>query len=269
MILSLSNEEKGKIMLPPSFKRSMNRRQFLSRVSRIGATITGFFCFFKPSQVAKNFILSPCQNDKGIRYVVDGLQSVDVFHNAPTVSVAMAAPPPAFAGAIQQSAPKKIIHIKKPAIIVPKRPSLTLYNIHTGEWLRKCDVPLKNFTPDVEKAIARIFRDHRNGAKHTIDPRLIRLLHRILSKLKTNRTIHLVSGYRSAETNAMLCKISDGVASNSYHTKGMAADIFMEGIANHKIQRAACGLKHGGVGRYSKFVHVDTGRVRYWGLNLV
>ena len=46
----------------------------------------------------------------------------------------------------------------------------------------------------------------------------------------------------------------------------MAADLFIEGVSHKHIQKTALALKAGGVGRYAQFVHVDTGRVRRWGM---
>ena len=47
---------------------------------------------------------------------------------------------------------------------------------------------------------------------------------------------------------------------------GKAIDIRVPGIKLEHLRDAARALKIGGVGYYpgSNFVHVDTGRVRYW-----
>jgi uncharacterized protein YcbK (DUF882 family) len=76
----------------------------------------------------------------------------------------------------------------------------------------------------------------------------------------------VISGYRSAKTNAMLAAKSGGVAKNSYHVHGMAIDLRMPGRSLREVQRAALDLAGGGVGYYPKsdFVHVDTGPVRRW-----
>ena len=46
----------------------------------------------------------------------------------------------------------------------------------------------------------------------------------------------------------------------------MAIDVNLPGRDLRALQKAAVGLKRGGVGYYGKsqFIHVDTGRVRYW-----
>ena len=77
----------------------------------------------------------------------------------------------------------------------------------------------------------------------------------------------LLSGYRSPETNAMLRSQSSGVASNSLHMRGQAADLRIDGRSVNQIARAAASCQAGGVGRYSgsNFVHMDCGSVRTWG----
>ncbi len=143
---------------------------------------------------------------------------------------------------------------------------LNLHNMHTGESLKKCVFWADGqFDPQALKSINRLFRDHRSGKVYPIDQRLLALLHNIAHKLDTKKPIHLVSGYRCAATNAMLRQNDDGVAKQSQHTVGRAADIFIEGRTLRQIQQIAVSLKGGGVGRYGTFVHVDTGRIRRWG----
>jgi uncharacterized protein YcbK (DUF882 family) len=45
-----------------------------------------------------------------------------------------------------------------------------------------------------------------------------------------------------------------------------AIDIRLSDVALSDLRQTALGMKAGGVGYYPKsdFVHVDTGRVRYW-----
>ena len=73
--------------------------------------------------------------------------------------------------------------------------------------------------------------------------RLIDLLHDLQGKLhKTGDTIEIISGYRSPQTNLRLASLSDGVAKNSYHTKGMAIDIRMPGTSLPHITQ--CRARH-------------------------
>jgi len=67
-------------------------------------------------------------------------------------------------------------------------------------------------------------------------------------------------------TNAMLHANSEGVAVHSLHLQGKAIDITLKGRSLEQLRGAALAQRSGGVGYYPKsdFVHVDTGRVRYW-----
>lgn len=145
--------------------------------------------------------------------------------------------------------------------------SINIYNTHTGESLKKARFWSDGkLNLDVMNEIKHLFRDHRTNKSSDIDSNLIHLLHDIADKTGSSaETIHLISGYRSPKTNAYLHQNNKGVASNSQHLYGKAADIMIPGRSMRQIQQAARSLRAGGVGRYSRFVHVDTGRVRYWG----
>ncbi len=142
---------------------------------------------------------------------------------------------------------------------------LTFYNLHTDEKLRVCYCRNGRYDSEALKDIKNILRDHRTGEVHHIDRQLLDLLHGISIKLKTE-CFHVISGYRSPSTNAMLSKRSSGVASKSLHMYGKAIDIRMPGVNTRRVYKTAVNLKAGGVGFYpaSDFVHVDVGRVRYW-----
>jgi uncharacterized protein YcbK (DUF882 family) len=77
---------------------------------------------------------------------------------------------------------------------------------------------------------------------------------------------HIISGYRSPATNALLHENNCGVAGHSLHMQAKAADIRLPGCSLSSLHQMAVSLKGGGVGYYpgSDFVHVDVGRVRYW-----
>jgi uncharacterized protein YcbK (DUF882 family) len=76
--------------------------------------------------------------------------------------------------------------------------------------------------------------------------------------------MNLISGYRSPEYNQLLLFMGRGVSRQSYHLKGMAADIQIEGISVRRLSEEARWLRVGGVGLYSEFVHVDVGPIRCW-----
>ena len=64
----------------------------------------------------------------------------------------------------------------------------------------------------------------------------------------------------------MLRRTTKGVAQHSMHLRGQAIDVRLADIDLTALRKVALQLKRGGVGFYptSQFVHVDTGRVRFW-----
>lgn len=144
--------------------------------------------------------------------------------------------------------------------------ALAFYNLHTGERLKAVFWAGGTYVPAGLSAIDSFMRDFRTGEIKRIDPRLLDLLYRLTRHLETREQIHLISGYRSPETNAMLRKHSRGVALHSLHMEGQAADIRIPGRSLEHLRRAALALNGGGVGFYPRldFVHMDTGRPRQW-----
>jgi len=143
--------------------------------------------------------------------------------------------------------------------------SLSFLNLHTDEKLKVVYWADGDYVPESLAAINKVLRDHRTGDICDIDRRLLDLLSQLRTHLDTTESFHIISGYRSPTTNAMLHGKSNGVATRSLHMDGMAADIRMPGRSLELIRKAALSMKGGGVGYYpSQFVHVDVGRVRYW-----
>ncbi len=147
----------------------------------------------------------------------------------------------------------------------PER-SLAFYNTHTGETLDTVYYANGEYVPDALSKINYILRDQRNNEIKAMDVRLLDLLYTIATKLETAQPFHIISGYRSPASNALLRRISSGVAEHSQHMEGKAADIRLPGINLSLLRRVSMSLKDGGVGYYptSDFVHVDVARVRYW-----
>jgi uncharacterized protein YcbK (DUF882 family) len=144
--------------------------------------------------------------------------------------------------------------------------SLALYNTHTGEKLKSVYWVEGNYVADSLREINYLLRDPRNNEAHDIDTRLLDLVFAIRQEIDAKQPFHVISGYRSADTNAFLRAHSTGVAENSLHLVGKAIDIRLPGRDTRSLQKAAMSLKGGGVGFYPKsdFVHIDIGRVRYW-----
>jgi uncharacterized protein YcbK (DUF882 family) len=148
----------------------------------------------------------------------------------------------------------------------PLERSLGFYNTHTDETLKTVYWAEGKYQPDGLREINRILRDHRTGDVCSMDERLLDLLYLLQAKTGRKDKFHIISGYRSPATNAMLNARSAGVAKRSYHMQGKAIDIRLPGYDLKKLQHAALALKAGGVGCYpsSNFIHVDVGPVRSW-----
>ena len=140
---------------------------------------------------------------------------------------------------------------------------------NTGEQLNDVDYWIEGqYVPDALCEIDDALRDYRNDEVYPIATRLLDLMHQLGRKLETDCRFELTSGYRSPETNAALHELDAGVASNSLHMKGEAADITLPGRSLAQLHEAALALRLGGVGYYpapeDDFLHVDIGRVRRW-----
>jgi uncharacterized protein YcbK (DUF882 family) len=114
--------------------------------------------------------------------------------------------------------------------------------------------------------VNRLMRDHRSGEIYEIDRRLLDLLCELHLRMDSSVHFELISGFRSPATNAALRSKSQGVAENSLHTRGMAADIRLPKAKLASLRNTALAMKAGGVGYYpaSQFIHVDVGRIRTW-----
>ncbi len=152
------------------------------------------------------------------------------------------------------------------ARVAPAERALAFYNTHTGERLRTVYWAEGEYLTEALRGIDHILRDHRSNEIMPIDPPLLDLLHTVHTRLDGRRPFEVISGYRSPASNAQLAAGSDGVAKRSLHMQGKAIDIRLPGHALSDLRQAAMTLRAGGVGYYpqSDFVHLDTGRVRYW-----
>ncbi len=144
---------------------------------------------------------------------------------------------------------------------------LEFHNTHTGESLAATYWADGAYVPEAMAAIKKVLRDHRDGAEHDIDPKLLDLLVVLRGKLDTTARYEVISGYRSPHSNGLMHEASSGVAKHSLHMEGRAIDIRVPGRDLTLVHNAALALKGGGVGYYpaSDFVHVDCGKVRHWG----
>jgi uncharacterized protein YcbK (DUF882 family) len=111
------------------------------------------------------------------------------------------------------------------------------FNLSTGE-----------LDADAYKKFRHLMRCLHTGAETPIDPRLVDLLYRITQR--TRQKILLVSGFRAPMYS---------MATLSYHTRGMAADIRIPGMTALMARDLAESMGVKGLGYYpvSGFIHVD------------
>ena len=146
------------------------------------------------------------------------------------------------------------------------RRSLSLYNVHTHEEAYAIYWQEGRYNPKGLYHVDYILRDFRANQIMKIDPRLVDLLHTISTIVDPDLPVHIISGYRSPQTNARLRVTRRGIAKGSLHMSGQAADIRIPSVPTDHLRQVAMDLKRGGVGFYpdSDFVHVDIGPVRSW-----
>ncbi|MBE1293367.1 MAG: DUF882 domain-containing protein [Rhodobacteraceae bacterium] len=144
---------------------------------------------------------------------------------------------------------------------------LKMYSGRTGERIDTIYWVEGKYIKDAVKEINAFMRDWRTNDVINIDTRTIDIMAAAHNLMDVNEPYMLLSGYRSPKTNAMLRSRSRGVAKNSLHMKGQAADLRLGSRSVHQMAKAAAACRAGGVGRYSgsNFVHMDCGPVRTWG----
>lgn len=144
---------------------------------------------------------------------------------------------------------------------------IRMYSGRTGESIDTVYWVDGKYIRDALNEVNYFMRDWRNGQVKGVDPRTIDVAAASHRLLRTDEPYMMLSGYRSPQTNAMLRQSSSGVASNSLHMYGKAADLRLKSRSVGQMYQAAQSCKAGGVGKYSRsnFVHMDCGPIRYWG----
>lgn len=144
---------------------------------------------------------------------------------------------------------------------------IAMYSGRTGESINTIYWIEGKYIKDALEEIYHFMRDWRQNTAIPIDTRTIDIMAAAHALMDVNEPYMLLSGYRSPETNAMLRARSSGVAKNSLHMKGQAADLRLRTRTVNQMFRAAQACHAGGVGKYSgsNFVHMDCGQVRTWG----
>jgi uncharacterized protein YcbK (DUF882 family) len=144
---------------------------------------------------------------------------------------------------------------------------IKMYSGRTGERIDMIYWIEGDYIKDAVKEVNYFMRDWRTNDTITMDLRTVDIMAAAHNLMDPNEPYMLLSGYRSPKTNAMLRARSSGVAKNSLHMRGQAADLRLNSRSVSQMAKAAAVCRGGGVGRYSgsNFVHMDCGTVRTWG----
>ena len=135
-----------------------------------------------------------------------------------------------------------------------KAPTVVLYHVNRKETLRlRLQDDKGRPVRGVRQSVDRFLRCHYTNRRHSIDPRLIKLIYET-GKHYPGRRIEVVSGYRHPK-----------VAKNprSPHMKGLACDMRVVGVKNTELRDFfRSRFQKVGVGYYpnSSFVHLDVRR---------
>ena len=144
---------------------------------------------------------------------------------------------------------------------------IRMYSGRTGERIDMIYWLEGKYIKDAVAEVNHFMRDWRTDGVKSMDLRTVDIMAAAHNLMDVHEPYMLLSGYRSPKTNAMLRSRSRGVAKNSLHMKGQAADLRLASRSVGQMARAASACRGGGVGRYSgsNFVHMDCGVVRTWG----
>jgi uncharacterized protein YcbK (DUF882 family) len=142
----------------------------------------------------------------------------------------------------------------------PVLPVVMLKNLWTNEVL-----PVMPGKPPGPAMVSEFLRCHYQHERHSMDRRLMALVLRAARTFRA-RLVEIVSGYRSPAYNAHLRSQGRQVARESQHLQGRAVDFRLPEISTERLLAFVKSQSLGGVGYYphSRFVHADTGPVRYW-----
>ncbi len=143
---------------------------------------------------------------------------------------------------------------------------LKMVNGRTGESIDIIYWVNGRYVRGALKEVNFFMRDWRQNKATSMDTQALDIMAASHALLDTDEPYMLLSGYRTPQTNAYLRSRSGGVARNSLHMHGKAADLRLRSRSVNQMYRAAASFQAGGVGRYprSNFVHMDSGKVRTW-----
>lgn len=147
--------------------------------------------------------------------------------------------------------------------------TIYLYHAHTHESISATYLVNGQYDSNVLQQLNWFLRDWRRDEQINMDPRLFDVVWETYRSAGAgDQVVHVVSAYRSPETNAMLRARSRAVAKYSQHMLGKAMDTTMPAMPMSQIREIGMRMQRGGVGYYptagTPFVHLDVGNVRHW-----
>jgi uncharacterized protein YcbK (DUF882 family) len=143
---------------------------------------------------------------------------------------------------------------------------IRMYSGRTGESIDTIYWIEGDYIKEAMAEVNHFMRDWRTDGTKLIDPRTIDIMAASHRLMDVSEPYMMLSGYRSPQTNSMLRSKSRGVARNSLHMLGQAADLRLKSRSVPQMAKAAQACSSGGVGTYmrSNFVHMDCGPIRTW-----
>ena len=146
--------------------------------------------------------------------------------------------------------------------------TLHIHVTHTKETVRVTYMRNGRYDEAALRQLNHVLRDWRQNRSVRMDPELFDILWEIYRRVNASGPIHVVSAYRSPQTNNALRSRSRQVAQTSEHMRGKAIDFYIPSVDMSRVREIALQMQRGGVGWYpssgSRFVHVDTGSIRHW-----
>lgn len=143
---------------------------------------------------------------------------------------------------------------------------LQIENAHTRE---KIIVRFRNpdgtYSSKALDDVDRLFRSRGDDERTRVSLRLLEVIDYLEDTVQP-KSLLLISGYRSEGYNDSLIAKGGQAARSSMHSEGLAADLRFVGVDHRKLWLDIRALECCGAGFYEKsgFLHVDTGKPRFW-----
>ncbi|MFC5460830.1 YcbK family protein [Massilia niabensis] len=121
--------------------------------------------------------------------------------------------------------------------------------------------------------LCHLLRDVNGRETAPIDPKLLEMLwgtQAFIARYGLTQPLEILSGYRTAASNARLQEAGIPAARKSLHLVGKAADIRISSLSEEVLGGLVRSFRQGGVGYYYRsgpkggWIHADTGLNRTW-----